>query len=109
MLIMRGKRGKLCVVAVAMSFAMALVAVGQEGRKALSKTMPRYPEIARRMNLVGTVKVEAIIGPDGKVKNVNVVGGHPILVSVTVDAVKEWRYEPSKSETVATLSFDFKP
>ena len=106
---MRSKRGKLCVVAVAMSLAMALVAFAQEGRKALSKTMPRYPEIARRMNLVGTVKVEAVIGPDGKVKNVNVVGGHPILVTVTVDAVKEWRYEPSKSETVATLSFDFKP
>jgi protein TonB len=102
-------RGKVYILAVAMCFAMAVAASGQEGRKAISKTMPRYPDIAKRMNLVGTVKVEALIGPDGKVKNVNVVGGHPILVSATVDAVKEWRYEPSKSETVATLSFDFKP
>ena len=94
---------------LAMCLAIAMVASAQEGRKAISKTMPRYPDIAKRMNLVGTVKVEAVIGPDGKVKNVNVVGGHPILVSVTVDAVKEWRYEPAKSETVATLSFDFKP
>ena len=29
------------------------------------------------MNLVGTVKVEIVIGPDGKVKNTNVIGGHP--------------------------------
>ena len=106
MLIMRGK---VYIVVVAMACAMTMAASAQEGRRAVSKTMPRYPEIARRMNLVGTVKVEAVIGPDGKVKNVNVVGGHPVLVSVTVDAVKEWRYEPSKSETVATLSFDFKP
>lgn len=88
----------------------ALAAPGQDAvRKAISKPMPRYPEIARHMNLVGTVKVEAVVGADGKVKRVDVKGGHPVLVGVTVDAVKEWRYEPAKSETVVSLSFDFSP
>jgi len=61
------------------------------------------------MGLVGTVKVEIIIGPDGKIKNANVLGGHPILVNSTLDALKEWKYEPSKTETIATLTFDFRP
>jgi len=71
--------------------------------------MPRYPEIARRMNLVGTVKVEVVIGTDGKVKSANAVGGHPILISTTLEALKEWKYEPAKVETPVTLSFDFRP
>jgi protein TonB len=83
----------------------------QETRKALSKPTPRYPEIAKRLNLVGTVKVEIVIGPDGRVKEkeTNVVGGHPILVDATLAALKEWKYEPAKTETNVTLTFDFRP
>ncbi len=88
---------------------LATNASGQEARKAISKPTPRYPEIAKHMNLVGTVKVEIVIGPDGKVKNTNVIGGHPILIGATLDALKEWKYEPAKSETSVTLTFDFRP
>jgi periplasmic protein TonB len=88
---------------------LATNASGQEARKAISKPTPRYPEIAKHMNLVGTVKVEIVIGPDGKVKNTNVIGGHPILIGATLDALKEWKYEPAKTETSATLTFDFRP
>jgi len=61
------------------------------------------------MNLAGSVKVEIVIGPDGKVKGANVVGGHPILVDATLVALKEWKYEPAKTETNVTLTFDFRP
>jgi protein TonB len=88
---------------------LATNASGQEARKAISKPTPRYPEIAKHMNLVGTVKVEIVIGPDGKVKNTNVIGGHPILIGATLDALKEWKYEPAKTETSVTLTFDFRP
>jgi TonB family protein len=81
----------------------------QEIRKALSKPTPRYPEVAKRMNLLGTVKVEVVIGPDGKIRDTNVVGGHPVLVDATLMALKEWKYEPAKSETNITLTFDFRP
>lgn len=79
----------------------------QEARRAISKPAPRYPEIGKRLNLAGTVKVEITIGPDGKIKNTNVVGGHPLLINATLDALKEWKYEPAKSETLETLTFDF--
>lgn len=97
------------ISAVILLFAMAVSASGQEARKVIYKPTPRYPEIAKRLNLVGTVKVEIVIGPDGRIKNTNVLGGHPLLVSATLDTLKEWKYEPSKTETVATLNFEFHP
>ena len=92
---------------LACAFASGLSA--QETRKALSKPTPHYPEIAKRMNLVGTVKVDVVIGPDGKIKTTNIVGGHPVLVDTTLMALKEWKYEPAKTETNLTLTFDFRP
>lgn len=95
--------------AILLSAIAAANVPGQEARKSISKPTPRYPEVAKRLNLVGTVKVEILIGPDGKIKNANVLGGHPILANSTLEALKEWKYEPSKTETVVTLTFDFRP
>lgn len=89
--------------------AVAVSTCGQEARRAISRPTPRYPEMAHQLRLVGTVKVEVIIGADGKVKSTNVVGGHPIFVDATLSALKEWRYEPAKTESVLTLTFDFHP
>ena len=100
---------KQCVCASILLGAVAASAWGQEARRAISKPTPRYPEIAKQMKLVGTVKVEAIIGPDGRVKSTNVVGGHPILIDATLAALKEWKYEPAKTETTVTLTFEFRP
>ena len=95
----------LCAAVLLCGFAAS--ASGQESRKAISKPTPRYPEIAKRLNLVGTVKIEITIGPDGRIKNTNVIGGHPLLINATLDALKEWKYEPAKTETLETLTFDF--
>lgn len=54
-------------------------------------------------------KTGVIIGPDGKVKTTNIVGGHPVLIDATLATLKEWRYEPEKSQTTLTLIFDFHP
>jgi TonB family protein len=97
------------VYAAILLSAFSTGASGQETRKAIVKITPQYPEIAKHLNLVGTVKVEIVIGADGKIKNTNVMGGHPILITATMDALKKWKYEPSKTETVATLTFDFHP
>jgi TonB family protein len=97
------------IFAMILLSAMAVSASGQEARKTISRPIPRYSEIAKRLNLVGTVKVEILIGPDGKIKNTSVLGGHPILVSSTLETLKEWKYEPTKTETMATLTFEFHP
>jgi len=48
--------------AILLSAIAAVSAYGQEARRAVSKPTPRYPEVAKRLNLVGTVKVEILIG-----------------------------------------------
>jgi TonB family protein len=81
----------------------------QEGRHAISKPSPEYPDLARRMRLAGTVKVEVTITASGAVKSATVVGGHPVLAQAAVDAVKRWKFSPSGGESTQILEFDFHP
>ncbi len=76
-------------------------------RKIKSRTMPSYPELARRMNVTGKVKIEIVITPDGRVKSTRVIGGHPLLVQTCQDAIKEWKFVASSEETTQIVEFDF--
>ena len=76
-------------------------------RKVKTKTAPLYPELARRMNVSGKVKIEVVITPDGRVKSTRVVGGHPLLVQACQDAVKEWKFLPAPEETTQVVEFEF--
>ena len=76
-------------------------------RKIKSKTAPVYPELARRMNVSGKVKIEVVIASDGHVKSTRVVGGHPLLVQTCQDAVKEWKFVPASEETTQIVEFEF--
>jgi TonB family protein len=82
---------------------------GQEGRKPLLQPPPSYPQMARRMALAGTVKIEIVIGTVGQIKNTKVLGGHPLFVDATLDALKKWKYVPAITETTMTLEFNFHP
>lgn len=95
-------------LALALSLC-ALVATGQEARKALSKPAPSYPDVARRLNLAGVVKVEVIVGTDGEIKGTKVIGGHPLLVDAALKALRDWKYERASSETKLELEFRFQP
>ncbi|HWY56679.1 MAG TPA: energy transducer TonB [Terriglobales bacterium] len=77
-------------------------------RKLLTKVAPAYPELARRTNLHGVVKLMVVVAPDGKVTSTEVVGGNPVLVQAAVDAVRKWRYEAAAEQThrVVELRFD---
>jgi len=88
---------------------MTVNASGQEGRKLISQPVPAYPQFARHIALSGTVKVQVVIAADGQIKDVKVVGGHPLFVDATLEALKKWKYAPSSSETTATLEFNFHP
>ena len=82
-------------------------ATDESKRKIKSKTAPAYPELAKRMNVSGKVKIEVIITPDGKVRSTRVIGGHPLLVQACQDAVKEWKFFPAPEETTQVIEFDF--
>jgi TonB family protein len=87
----------------------SLVAIGADvPRKAKIKVPPRYPDLARRMNIVGSVKLEIQIAPDGTVKAVKPLGGHPLLIDSAIAAVKQWKYEPG-DEATDIVEFQFSP
>jgi TonB family protein len=79
----------------------------ESGRKVKSRVAPQYPDLAKRMKISGTVKVEVVISPTGIVKSTRVIGGHPLLVESSIDAVKRWKYEPASGETTETVEFKF--
>src|SRR5438270_5029319 len=64
-------------------------------RRSKNKVWPPYPDLAKKMNIVGTVKVEAVVAPNGTVKDVRVVGGHPVLATAALDAAKKCHFDPS--------------
>ena len=78
-------------------------------RRAKSKVLAVYPELARKMNIVGTVKVEIVVSPNGSVKEAKVVGGHPVLANAALEAVKKWRFEPAALESSGIVDFKFEP
>jgi len=78
-------------------------------RRAKSKVQPAYPELARKMNISGTVKIEVVVAPNGTVKDARVVGGHPVLANAALDAAKKWRFEPSAAESSGVIDFKFEP
>jgi len=78
-------------------------------RRAKTKVQPLYPELARKMNIAGTVKIEIVVAPNGTVKEARVVGGHPVLASAALDAAKKWRFEPAAGESSGVIDFKFEP
>jgi TonB family protein len=78
-------------------------------RRAKSRVQPEYPELARKMNITGTVKVQIVVLPNGSVKEAKVVGGHPVLASAALEAVKKWRFEPASTESTGVVDFKFEP
>jgi TonB family protein len=78
-------------------------------RRAKSKVQPEYPELARRMNITGTVRVQVVVAPNGTVKDAKVVGGHPVLAGAALEAVRKWRFEPAPAESTGVVDFKFEP
>jgi TonB family protein len=103
---------KNMMAGTALALALSMTAwnlAAQEGRKVISNPTPAYPEVARRFRLEGVVKVQVVIGPDGRIKETKVIGGHPLLVSAVEETLKNWKYAPSSSETIGQLEFRFHP
>lgn len=86
---------------------LAFPVSGQEIRKRISSPQPIYPELARRINLSGVVKIELIVGPDGEIKESKVLGGHPLLADAALTTLRNWKYERSKTETKLEVEFKF--
>lgn len=78
-------------------------------RRAKNKVPPVYPELAHKMNISGTVKIEVTVAPNGTVKEARIVGGHPVLANAALDAAKKWKFEPASVESSGVIDFKFEP
>jgi TonB family protein len=82
-------------------------ALGEEKRPVKRLVQPLVPELARKLNLTGTVKIEVTIAPDGTVKRTRVIGGHPLLASEAESAALKSTFQPGPRETTEVIEFKF--
>ncbi len=78
----------------------------------IRRVEPQYPEEARQQKIQGPVVLDAHIGPDGAVQDVQVISGPPELAQASIHAVKQWRFQPRRvsghavaMQTRITLNF----
>jgi periplasmic protein TonB len=66
-----------------------------QGAKLIHQVQPVYPQIAKTAHVSGTVLLHAIIAKDGTIQELQYVSGPPLLMRAAMDAVHEWRYQPT--------------
>lgn len=94
------------MLAAVLAVSMSSVAFA-DGRVAKTKASPTYPELAKKMNISGTVKVEVTVNPSGHVTSAKAIGGHPLLIDASVNAAKQFKYEAGSEETKEIVEFKF--
>ena len=80
----------------------------------LRRAPVNYPPLARQARVSGTVRVEAVIGTDGKVKSARAISGPPLLMRAATDSVRQWEYSPATlngqpTETTTLVDLLFNP
>ena len=105
---------RICLLIVAIALSAASFAEGsgpqqdaQRERRVVSKIVPSYPEVAKRNRIGGVVRLEVVVGKDGRVKSAKVIGGSPLLIQSATDAIGKWRFEPAPGETTQVIQVAF--
>jgi protein TonB len=55
---------------------------------------PSYPMLAKQMKVQGSVVLQALIGKDGLIQDLQVMSGPAILSAAAREAVKQWHFKP---------------
>ena len=66
-----------------------------QAARIVNRVQPVYPPLARQTRISGTVRLHAIISRDGTIQQLEVISGHPLLQQAALDAVRQWRYQPT--------------
>ena len=92
---------------VALLLAIAMPGLAADGRPVKSRVAPTYPEIAKRMRVEGTVKLEAAVDPQGAVTDVKELSGNHTLAVAAREALLKWKFAPAPSNTNETIEISF--
>ncbi len=71
------------------------VSNGVQAAKLLQQPKPLYPPLAKAARISGLVRLQAVIGRDGTIRNLQLVTGPPLLVKAAFEAVSRWTYKPT--------------
>ena len=63
--------------------------------KLIQQVDPAYPRLARQARIQGDVVLSAIINENGEITELKVISGPPLLYSAALDAVRQWKFEPT--------------
>lgn len=66
-----------------------------QAARLIKRVNPTYPPLAAQSHISGTVRLHAIIGKEGTVREVDALSGHPLLLQSAINAVKQWQYRPT--------------
>jgi TonB family protein len=99
----------LAFAGLALVSAQQVSAQAHPDRKVITKVAPYYPELAKRTHLQGSVKLEAVVRPDGVVKSTRVIGGNPALIQAAAEALAKWKFEVLQNETTEIVQITFQP
>jgi TonB family protein len=104
----RGSRKKLLQVAVVvLGVLLALTGRAAEERAIKLRVAPVYPELAKRMKITGTVKIQATVDADGKVTDVKTMNGSRVLANAAEDAVRKWKFATGDGEAKVDVEVSF--
>ncbi|HUI52803.1 MAG TPA: energy transducer TonB [Terriglobales bacterium] len=78
-------------------------------RKIVKTVAAQYPSVLKRRGIGGTVKLRVLVNPSGTVKDVQVLGGNPILADCAAKAVKQWVFVSSEKEESLEIAVGFDP
>ena len=87
--------------------ALALHAAAAGGRAVKSRVAPLYPDLARHLKIEGTVVVEAVVDPAGKVIEVKAVTGSKVLSYAAEEAVRKWTFVPAPAQSTENVEIKF--
>jgi TonB family protein len=67
---------------------------GTTGGRLLKSVSPQYPAEAILNKRGGAVVLHGTVGQDGRMHEIKIVSGDPLLTAAALDAVEQWQYEP---------------
>lgn len=99
----------LCSTFLRCGFGQEEPTDGGNQRKIVNRVVPIYPDLARRIQLKGTVRVEVVVAPGAKVASARVLGGNPLLADSAVNSIRKWKYAALPKETTQIVELRFDP
>ena len=99
-MLLQGGSVPCCVRSHSSGYPVACTQESSEAhRQMVNRVVPTYPGLAQKMGIAGSVKIEAVVAPNGTVKSTDILGGHPVLAQAAVDAVRRCKWESASHET----------